>query len=321
MTLMNESSIRDIATLIERNKAILAQVPLNLRSKKYKRLTEKKISELASSYNSLLEKNKNNLAIRSIHHFACSGGSLIAKCLDAMPSVRLLSELHPNARKHLHTASHKFTPSDVISCAYYAGVSDLDSLALNIMESSIKLAIEHAYSQREFLVFREHSHTDFCVGSEPSNVRFFKKIRDDIYPGISVATVRNPVDSYLSLAKNNWVHFEPSTFNEYCKRLNMFLAGFEEQEIFFYEEFLEKPLIIMESICNALDIPFSPTFVDTYDTRKITGDSGRGADSIKRLPRRELSPEYIREVNNSEEYKVFLGRFEYYKKETESLKK
>lgn len=318
---MNESSTKDIAALIESNKALLAEVPLNLRTKTRKRLTENKVSELTYSYESLLEKERKSLTIRSIHHFACSGGSLISKCLDVMPSVRLLSELHPNARKHLHTASHKFTPSDVISCAYYAGVNDLDSLAFTIMEASVKLAIEHAYYQREFLVFREHSHTDFCVGGEPKSVNFFKRIRDDIYPGVSVATVRNPVDSYLSLMKNNWVHFEPSTFNEYCKRLNLFLAGFEEQEIFFYEDFLEKPLIIMESICSTLAIPFSPTFIDTYDTRKITGDSGRGADSIKKLPRRELSPEYIREVNDSEEFEMFLGRFEYYRKETESLKK
>ena len=151
---MNESSTKDIAALIESNKALLAEVPLNLRTKTRKRLTENKVSELTYSYESLLEKERKSLTIRSIHHFACSGGSLISKCLDVMPSVRLLSELHPNARKHLHTASHKFTPSDVISCAYYAGVNDLDSLAFTIMEASVKLAIEHAYYQREFLVFR-----------------------------------------------------------------------------------------------------------------------------------------------------------------------
>ena len=33
--------------------------------------------------------------IRIIHHLACSGGTLISKCISAMPNVYLLSEVHP----------------------------------------------------------------------------------------------------------------------------------------------------------------------------------------------------------------------------------
>ena len=35
--------------------------------------------------------------IRLIHHFACSGGTLVSKCLSVMPNVFLLSEVHPHS--------------------------------------------------------------------------------------------------------------------------------------------------------------------------------------------------------------------------------
>ncbi|MDO6567915.1 hypothetical protein Q4561_12660 [Alteromonas sp. 1_MG-2023] len=257
--------------------------------------------------------------IRSIHHFACSGGSLISKCLDAMPRVRLLSELHPLARKHLQTQSHKFTPSDLISCAYYAEVSDLDELAVKIMDSSIKLSVQHAFYNSEILVFREHSHTDYCCGDKPLDLRLFKRIANENYPNLAIATVRNPIDSFLSLQKNNWVHFSPSTFDEYCKRLNLFLSYYEDEDIFYYEKFLDNPKQVMQEMCCKLDVPFSESFLETYSTRKITGDSGRGAQNITRLKRREVTPELNIDINNSLEYKKFVQRFEYYKRKSEIL--
>jgi hypothetical protein len=33
--------------------------------------------------------------VRTLHHVACSGGTLISRCLAALPGVVLLSELNP----------------------------------------------------------------------------------------------------------------------------------------------------------------------------------------------------------------------------------
>ncbi|MEG3766264.1 hypothetical protein [Alteromonas sp. 14N.309.X.WAT.G.H12] len=313
----------NIKSLIERNIKLLEGIPESLLSQKSKERAIKNSARVTTEVDDfcarIIATKRRQKLIRSVHHFACSGGSLISKSLDAMPSVRLLSELHPLARKHLQLANHKFTPSDVVSCAYYAKMTGLESLSLKIMEASVKIAIDHAYSNSEFLIFREHSHTDFCVGSVALNTRFFERISDKDYPSISIATVRNPIDSYLSLNKNKWVHFTPPTFDEYCKRLNLFLSGFGDDNIFFYESFLKHPQIVMKKICEILEVPFSATFVDTYDTRTITGDSGRGADRIIQLKRREISPEYIDEINCSEEFKKFLRRFKFYKERTVSL--
>jgi hypothetical protein len=59
--------------------------------------------------NSLLDKceqvtnsyKKPKPVIRVIHHLACSGGTLISKCISAMPNVYLLSEAHPFSDLHL----------------------------------------------------------------------------------------------------------------------------------------------------------------------------------------------------------------------------
>tara|TARA_Y100001968_G_C19426418_1_gene754627 strand:- start:930 stop:1898 length:969 start_codon:yes stop_codon:yes gene_type:complete len=270
--------------------------------------------------NEVVESSQGKKVLRSLHHFACSGGSLISKCIDCMPSVRLLSELHPLAKKHLDTKSHKFTPSDVISCAHYANVSDIERLANNIMLNSVNLALEHASNRGEILVFREHTHTDFCVGDTEMALRFFQSFDKSVFVNLSVVTVRNPIDSYLSLRKNGWVHFSPDTFNEYCKRLNHFLSGFSDESVYFYEKFVENPCPTMKGICQALDIPYSDSFIDIFGARTITGDSGRGGSEIKFRPRRELSSEIKFEVENSEEFSVFLERFDFYKGCMENLK-
>src|SRR5690606_26210779 len=33
--------------------------------------------------------------VRIVHHFACTGGTLICKCIAAMPNTQLLSEVNP----------------------------------------------------------------------------------------------------------------------------------------------------------------------------------------------------------------------------------
>ena len=33
--------------------------------------------------------------IRTIHHLSCSGGSVVSKCIGAMPNTQIVSEIHP----------------------------------------------------------------------------------------------------------------------------------------------------------------------------------------------------------------------------------
>ena len=38
------------------------------------------------------------ITLRSIHHLACTGGTLISKCIASMPDVALISEVNPMNR-------------------------------------------------------------------------------------------------------------------------------------------------------------------------------------------------------------------------------
>lgn len=78
-------------------------------------------------------------ALRVIHHLACSGGTLVSKCVAALPNVFLLSELHPTSKLHMGGGKPKFLPADVTTQARYASVPDIDSLAWKIFIDSIKL--------------------------------------------------------------------------------------------------------------------------------------------------------------------------------------
>tara|TARA_Y100000034_G_C6695461_1_gene306427 strand:+ start:109 stop:489 length:381 start_codon:yes stop_codon:yes gene_type:complete len=126
-----------------------------------------------------------------------------------------------------------------------------------------------------------------------------------------VASIRNPIDSYLSLLSNNWEHFEPKGFNEYCKRVDVFISEYSTEQIIRYEDFIENPKENVQKIAEALDIEFSDSFIDTFEIFRVTGDSGRSGGSITKRERRKV-PEKIREeIISSEYFNKIAGCFDY----------
>lgn len=246
--------------------------------------------------------------IRIIHHLACSGGSLISKCISSMPNVYLLSEVHPYAdRQRKQRQQPLFSPQDIVSLADYAGVPMHKSLSEKIFLASIKSLHEHVDLYGGYVVIRSHSHTDYCSG-EAINSSPIVKILADFFDVQSVATLRNPIDSYLSLKKNNWLHFTPSTFDEYCRRVGFFIEEFGVENILTYDSFIVDPLLKMDTICEKLEIPFSDSFLDIFDAFKVTGDSGRKSDRIEAKSRRPMSETFIKEISNSKNFESICNK-------------
>ena len=54
--------------------------------------------------------------VRLLHHFACSGGSLISKCVATMPNVQLLSEVDPLSTSRSARACAKSSPAASRCC-------------------------------------------------------------------------------------------------------------------------------------------------------------------------------------------------------------
>tara|TARA_B100000929_G_scaffold24253_1_gene18172 strand:+ start:37910 stop:38854 length:945 start_codon:yes stop_codon:yes gene_type:complete len=270
-------------------------------------------SLLSRCENALEKRQSNKKVIRSIHHFACSGGTVLSKCISAMPNTFLISEVHPTTTLTINPSIIEFRPTDIISLGRYAKLPRMDELAEKMFLSQIGVANEHLNAMSSKLVLREHTHSDYCLGdedaiaNEPVLVKLFKQR----YSHRKLATVRNPIDSFVSLQANGWLHFSPPTFDEYCGRLLAFIGHFKENEIVKYEDFVAQPKIVMEQITEILDIEYSPYFEDVFSIFNVTGDSGRSGDHIHARSRREVTKELQSEIENSENYRKLKQVLQY----------
>ena len=294
------TGINDALNLIDVDK-------LNITSK---RLSEPLEIKAASS---LLEKCAlvvaNNCevkpTIRLIHHFACSGGTLVAKCLAGLPNIFLLSEMHPFTRLHLGKSA-KFFPADVISQARYANFPDSDELAESIFAHNIIAAHKHLQKKGADLLIRVHSHSDYCVGERILRHESVSTLLRPHFAIKELVTLRHPIDSFMSLRDNGWKHFSPFTFDEYCGRLMCFLKQFSPDAVFIYETFTQQPKEELHRMAQALDIRFDPDVTDFYDIFKVSGDSGRSGAVISPRPRKPVCEDLQTEITNSENFKSFL---------------
>ncbi|WNC71303.1 hypothetical protein RGQ13_14385 [Thalassotalea psychrophila] len=243
---------------------------------------------------------KKKPTIRIIHHLACSGGTLISKCISAMPNVYLLSEVHPFINRGTGLGT------DISTLTKYAGIPNQRKLAEGLFKESIDKVYQHVNDLGGALVLRDHSHVDFNTNEEiPEKSRTLAILEED-YTVQSILTIRNPIDSYESLVKNGWVHFKPRTFDEYCSRLLQLINKFKKEEIFKYEDFVKQPKEQMQMITKALSLPYDDDFEDIFGIFKVTGDSGRSSDVISDRPRRELSATFENEIINSTNFQSII---------------
>lgn len=238
--------------------------------------------------------------VRVIQHLSCTGGSLISKCLAAMPDVLLLSEVNPFCRLHVDS-ERRFAPTDLTYLAIQGRFPFVDQLSEKIFNASLDVISKHANSLGKYLVIREHSHSHFLIGDAQTKIRTVKTILEQDYQVLSVLTVRHPVDSYNSMISNEWLHFNPKTFDEYCRRCQLFLDDNKGSSVYKYEEFVSEPQKVMRGLCKTLNLPFNENFQSAFNSN-IMGDSGRTSDVISKRERREINDEFRQEINASTEY-------------------
>lgn len=255
--------------------------------------------------------NSNKPRLRVIHHFACSGGTLVSKCIAALPNVFLLSELHPSSTLHISRGKPRYLPSDIATQSRYAEVPNVQELANNIFKDSICLANEHIEAHGGNLVIRDHSHADFCVGETIAKKSEIVTLLKTEFNVLSVVTIRNPIDAYASLVKNNWVHFSPATFDEYCKRFWAFVSNYDDEVIFKYEDFVAKPEKVLKKIAKTIELDFDSSAIDIFSVFQVTGDSGRSGSYIEKRDRKELDEDFLKEIQSSEYFKKITKRFRY----------
>ncbi|GAC13366.1 sulfotransferase family protein [Aliiglaciecola lipolytica] len=250
--------------------------------------------------------------LRIIHHFACSGGTLISKCISALPNTFLLSETHPLSMNHI-SGKPKYLPSDVTTLARYAKVPDVEALAKHLFANNIKDTERFVREQGGLLVLREHSHIDFCVGTTINDSGVVFDCLKEIFDVKNLVTVRHPIDAYISLVSNDWVQFSPATFDEYCFRMLRFLDIYSYCTVLKYEDFVSDPDKHMRLICSELELTFDSSYRSTFSSSLVTGDSGRSGNVIEERERRPIEPDLAKEIKTSKNFKILVKRLKYSK--------
>lgn len=229
--------------------------------------------------------------IRTVHHFACTGGTLISKCIASLPNAHLLSEVDPLSDL-AKPPRGSFTPTNLIDLVR-SGTRELEARELEkIFLGGLASVYAHDYLRGLRLILRDHAHSQFCVGNAVKDRQTLRELVGEEYDLRSIVTIRHPVESYVSLRQNGWLHFQPATFDEYALRYMRFLDRYEDCKWFKYEEFCSDPLAMMREICLSLDMTFDSGCIDIFPVYRISGDSGRSARMIEGRPRKEV-PEVI----------------------------
>lgn len=247
--------------------------------------------------------------LRTVHHFACTGGTLISKCLGVMPGTWLLSEIDPLSTM---PSLRAFVPTDLISLVRYSSYVPDEETLKRIFWGGFPALFESAQALGRDLVLRDHTHSQFCYREDGSERETFRQILSERYDVRSLVTVRHPLDSYTSLVlENKWATFQPQTMEEYCRRYHLFLDRYAGCEILRYEDFVAAPETEMQRICDLLDLAYSPDFQMTFSAIKLSGDSGRGSGNIGPRPRRELAQSLREELSQSSSYASLCKKLNY----------
>ena len=229
--------------------------------------------------------------IRLVHHWACSGGTIISRSLAQLPRVVLLSEVHPLAHLRLHAPINSYQPTDVIQQLSLARNGRDPALCIAAWQGSI-LALQAAISQQnKILVLRSHSHIDFfCGGLAAEESMVSRSLRPNAAL-LELLTVRHPLDSWLSILTNGWhQHFAGANFTSFCRRALRMLDACPAMPWLRYEEFSLNPAAALQEIAVVLQLDPGNNDLRNHDIQAIqlSGDSGRRADVISARPRRPV---------------------------------
>lgn len=272
------------------------------------------LTSLLASCEAAVATAPQSVALRSIHHFACTGGTLISKCLSVMPNVVFLSELDPLSSLRLPTRQNphpSFMPSDLIYAGRVALRPISDATAVSLFQAGLRALITATQSDGLYPVLRDHAHSQFCTDQIHENRPTLHEILSDVAPVRSVVTVRHPLESFLSLQLNKWLHFTPQTFEAYCDRYLSFLDRYSDVTVFKYEDFVADPQAQLQRICTQLALPFHPDFETLLQAVEISGDSGRKGTTIAPRDRRPVPEALQQEIPASPSYFVLCERLEY----------
>lgn len=247
--------------------------------------------------------------IRILHHMARSGGTVICRCLGCMKDAIVLSEIHPlgsqwfNPIRQAHKWFNLLTPGDIRWFRTKGSIVFADVIAV---------IQERCLEQNKTLILRDWSHLDFTAVpflEKPSYRLLTAEALSDKFTINNTATVRHPIDQWLSLRNLELLHAKIK-LEEFLRGYHRFADYCKEIGFIRYEDFSKSPQREIEQLCHRLSVRYDSTFIQNWcEYDRITGDtsSQRGYEKeIKPVPRRnmedglldqfEKNPDYIQSI-------------------------
>lgn len=249
--------------------------------------------------------------VRTIHHMACSGGTMISKCLAALPNTLLLSEINPLSTMQVHEGVKQFSPTDLLLALRKAVRSPTDDTLIQVFLSSMTALLADCSARGVRLVLRDHAHSSFCTTAAAASRPTLLELLSRELPLRSVVTVRHPLDSFLALQEHKWIQFSPPTLEAYALRYEAFLDRHTGVPVCLYEDFVAQPEATLEQICSHLELPTLPGVIELISAVTLTGDSGRGSEIIEPRPRRPVPDALRASIQQSKAYRRLCDRFDY----------
>lgn len=247
--------------------------------------------------------------LRSIHHFPCTGGTLLCKVLAGMPNTVLLSELDPLSQG---IPPVRFMPTDVIFGLRHSVRPVAPEVVIATFVAAVRAAKEGLERGGSHLVLRDHAHSQFCRDDTDHAARptLHEMLRAH-FPMRSVVTLRHPLDSFLSLNQHGWIVFSPAKLDAYAKRYAAFLDRHRGIPTVRYEDFVASPEATARELCELLALPYSPFAADLTPLITLSGDSGRNEGPIASRPRRPVPEAIEQERAGSKAYRTLCRRLGY----------
>lgn len=252
--------------------------------------------------------DSNDYVIATMHHLACTGGTIIAKSLAAINQSYVLSEIHP-----YRTSAVRFDPMAAVAqfAAQYGKLTRTE--ARSALAHQLAIIAQRAQKDGRRLVIRDHSHSDFYAAGATFEASLLLALRETGYQVRSAVTIRDPVESYVSICRNGGD--EGHDFDEFCKRLLKFLDVYQKLPVYRYEDFCQNPSQIIKGLCDFLLIPYEADFQQRIGDRRLTGDSGRSGTTIIPRPNKPVPEALCIEAARSQSYAKFLKAWPVYYRE------
>lgn len=249
--------------------------------------------------------------VRLVHHLAGTGGTLICKWLATAPNAVLLSEIDPFSPLQIPTGKWPFAPTDILRLMRCNPRSADPELVEAVFLGALKSLHAELTLRGQRLVIRDHAHSHYCVGAQIEDRPSLLDIIRRHHPVRAVVTVRHPLDSFLSIEKNRFVHFQPQTLEEYCRRYTVFLDDHSELDLFTYEEFVRDSKGTFARLCEVLELPCETSAAETWQSFPLSGDSGRSSVHIVPRDRRQVPAEIRAQQESSPAYLNLCTRLGY----------